>query len=181
MRLRDPSVSVAAAPASVLVRIALLMGLLLPLAQPAQAQRPTRIWVGIGLGGTASTTSNADATTLMGQLVYQRAPHHFALRGLVSAELYGSLDALGELGLIYGRVFSGGLGHAMIGSGLSYTTHDVCPDEPGGCTSLGVPIVAEVGFSPLTILGVGLQAFANLNAGSTYYGAVAMLQLGWMP
>ena len=160
----------------------LLLGCALTLPSAAHAQqRPARIWAGIGLGSTVSPGTNSDAAAVMAQLVYQRAAHHFALRIMGSADLYGNSDALGELGVIYGRVYSGSLGHAMVGTGVSSTTHDRCPNDQETCSSVGLPLVAEVGFSALTIVGIGLQAFANLNTAGSYFGVVAMLQLGWMP
>ena len=44
-----------------------------------------------------------------------------------------------------------------------------------------MPGVAEAGFRPTPVLGIGIQAFANLNKQRVFGGVVVFLQLGRMP
>jgi hypothetical protein len=50
-----------------------------------------------------------------------------------------------------------------------------------GCTTIGIPFLAEAAVQPLPILGLGVQAFANLNARGSSAGVSVFLQVGWMP
>jgi hypothetical protein len=119
----------------------------------------------------------------MGEVVYQIRAHHFAARALGAAEPFGTgADEFGEIGLLYGRAAKRAWGHASLAGGLALTGVSSCRDAPtSGCTTLGVPVVAEAALRLATIAGVGVQAFANLNPKSVYGGVVFFLQLGWLP
>jgi hypothetical protein len=120
---------------------------------------------------------------VMAELVYQVRAHHFAIRALGVVDPYGeSADEFGEFGLLYGRAAKRQWGHASIASGLAITGVSSCREAAtSSCTTLGVPIVAEAALRFAPVLGVGAQAYANLNTKSTYGGVVLFLQLGWLP
>jgi hypothetical protein len=152
-------------------------------ARPAVAQDRSRIWLGLGLGG-AATTSEASGMALMGEVVYQTGPHHFAIRAMGAADPLGEdADEFGEIGALYGRAAKREWGHATVAAGLAVTGFGSCPDSAsgGGCHTLGVPVVAEAALRLGSVAGIGAQGFANLNSKSVYGGLVFFLQLGFMP
>lgn len=161
------------------LKLALLL-LLLAAAPPAAAEDRARTWLGVGYGG--GTAGNGDdGFALMGQLVHQRGGSHIAVRGVILVDPLGEdSDSFGELGLLYGRVSKGRAGHAAIAAGLAHTAV-ACGSGIDNCTTVGVPVVAEAAFRPTPVLGIGIQAFANLNKQRVFGGVVVFLQLGWMP
>jgi hypothetical protein len=140
-----------------------------------------RLWAafGLGFGGSAK----GEGAAVVGELVFQRSPHHLALRATGIADLFDPASCgMGDLGVVYGRTAIGSLGHATVGSGLALTSADRC-DGSGGSrgAGLGVPIVAEVALRLAPVVGIGLQAFANVNPRASFGGVVVFLQLGWLP
>jgi hypothetical protein len=93
-----------------------------------------------------------------------------------------SADEFGEVGALYGRAAKRKWGHAAISAGLAVTGVSSCPDAAtSGCTTLGVPMVAEAALRLGSIAGIGVQGFGNLNPKSIYGGVAVFLQLGWLP
>ena len=159
------------------MRSALAVALLV-LALPTAAQDRARTWVGAG-AGTGGAKRSSEALALMGQLVHQRGANHFALRGVTIRDPYGEgSGSLTDVGLLYGRVAKGRQGHGAIAAGVAYTAVSIGDTE---ARILGAPVVAEAGFRPTRVLGIGVQAFANLNKQRVFGGVVVFLQLGWMP
>jgi hypothetical protein len=147
----------------------------------AVAQDRSRIWLGVGLGG-AATTSEASGMALMGEVVYQTGPHHFAIRAMGAADPFGEdADEFGEIGVLYGRGAKRDWGHATIAAGLALTGFGSCSGTGRGCHTIGVPVAAEAALRFAYVIGVGAQGFANLNSKSIYGGLVFFLQLGFMP
>jgi hypothetical protein len=114
----------------------------------------------------------------MGELVHQRGANHFALRGVTIQDPYGEGSELRDVGLLYGRVAKGRQGHGAIAAGVAVTAISHSDTES---RIFGVPVVAEAGYRPTPVLGIGIQAFANLNKQRVFGGVVVFLQLGWMP
>jgi hypothetical protein len=136
------------------------------------------MWLGAGLG-SAARTDGAAGVAVMGELVYQVKVHQFALRGILAADPLGENgDEFGEVGLLYGRVALRKWGHTSIAGGVAVTGIAPCPRS--SCTTLGLPVVAEISARLGPVIGVGLQAFANLNSRSSYAGWALLIQLGWM-
>jgi len=157
--------------------------LLLPAAAFGQGvTQPARAWLGVGLGGGGGM-EDVSGAALMGQLVYQRSPHHLAVRGLVLAEAGSGSSSpnVGELGLLYGRTRMGYMGHMSAAAGLALTTFDPCPNDDDTCIILGVPIVLDAALRVFPVAGLGAQIFGNLNAEASYAGLALYLQLGWLP
>lgn len=136
----------------------------------------TRVWGAIGVGG-GMPTSGGDGIANMAQLVYQKGPHHVAVRGLVLHDLDRSTKEIGELGALYGRANVFTRGHVDVAAGLSGVAFDTCPDDDDSCFTVGVPIVAEAAVSR-RLAGVGFQVFGNINSKAAYAGAAIFLQLG---
>jgi hypothetical protein len=146
------------------------------------AQERPHIWLGLGVGSGARA-DGATGAAVMAEAVYQVRAHHFAIRAVGVVDPYGeNADEFGEFGLLYGRAAKKSWGHASIAAGLAITGVSSCREAAtSGCTTLGVPIVAEAALRFAPVLGVGAQAYANLNTKSTYGGVVLFLQLGWLP
>ncbi|MGH7446888.1 MAG: hypothetical protein ACRELT_04975, partial [Longimicrobiales bacterium] len=94
------------------------------LAPPARAQEapyatpaPHRVWAAAGFGGGGGGGHDAGVIGFMAQLVYERRPHHFALRAIGLADF--SDHALSELGFLYGRVAIDNMFFASASTGLS--------------------------------------------------------------
>lgn len=156
-----------------------LLGCLAPGAAMAQ-ETPgrTRVWGAAGLGAGVPT-SGGDGIGNLAQLVYQREPHHAAIRALVLHDLDGNTDLIAEVGALYGRMRTFGWGHLAAAAGASVVGFDTCPDDDDSCFTLGVPVVAEAALSG-ELIGVGLQAFGTYNRAAAYAGAALFLQLGWL-
>jgi hypothetical protein len=151
------------------------------LSSPLTAQDRSRIWLGAGLG-SATRADGAAGFALMGEVVYQVRAHHFSIRGFGAADPFGTgADSFGEIGVLYGRAAKRKWGHASISAGLALTGVSSCSDASTGCTTLGVPVVAEAALRLASVAGLGVQGFANLNPKSVYGGVVLFLQLGWLP
>ena len=164
---------------------ALLGGGALPAHAVAQARDQTRVWAAVGLGGAASSKADG-ASAVLGQIVYQKQPHHAAVRIVSIFDLFGEgAPAFGSIDLLYGRTITGRVGHASLATGLAYLAGDVCgvvtTSECEGRRNIGIPIVGEVALRPLPVLGLGVQAFGNFNRKASFGGVVAFLQLGWLP
>jgi hypothetical protein len=146
------------------------------------AQDRPRIWLGLGLGSGARA-DGASGFGVMGELVYQIRAHHFVIRALGVADPFGdNADSFGEIGALYGRAAKRRWGHAAISAGLALTGVSSCPNATiSGCTTLGVPVVAEAALRLASIVGIGIQGFGNLNPKSIYGGVAVFLQLGWLP
>ena len=159
------------------VSLAALAGVMA--ASPVSAQDVpgrTRIWGAVGLGA-AMPTSGGDAIVNIAQLVLQRQPHHVAIRGVVLHDLDRATDLIVELGPLYGRTRDLTWGYAAIASGVSGVAFDACPDDDDSCFTVGVPLVAEVAITR-RFIGLGIQAYANLNDKAAYAGAALFLQVG---
>jgi hypothetical protein len=88
---------------------------------------------------------------------------------------------LGELGLLYGRVRSTRFGHVSISTGVSVVGLSECGGRSRrSCTTAGIPLVAEAA-AGARYVGLGLQAYGNLNPRAPYAGLAFFIQLGWMP
>jgi hypothetical protein len=170
------------------MRIGWILLLTATLRGPAEAQEAhdrTRIWLGVGLA-SAGGQSGGGGFGAAAQLVYQRRPHQATLRALVLATDLarfpdGSDDSMGEVGVLYGRTRTRSWGHVSASAGGSIVRFERCPG--GGfetCRTLGLPLTLEAALNSRA-LGIGLQAFGNVNAKAAYGGLALILQLGWMP
>lgn len=144
----------------------------------------TRAWLGLGLAGGAATVIDG-GLGLASRLVLQRGSGHYELRAIVLSDFSGFPDggdgAVGDVGLLYGRSRSNMLGSvsAAIGPAVAWT--DECgPSGGSGCYAPGLGFTVGAAIQS-RLLGVGLQAFGNLNTNAPFGGIVLELNLGWMP
>ena len=163
------------------------MGLfMLVMAGGADAQElrePSRVWAGAGLAGGGS--SEVGGLGVMLQIVYQKQPHHVALRGVYLHDLSGFPDSGGgdiiaEAGLLYGRTNAMKWGHVAFAAGASAVAFDTCPNDDDTCFTVGVPLAAEAALTG-KVVGLGLQVFGNVNTKAPYAGVSLFLLLGWLP
>jgi hypothetical protein len=149
---------------------------------PADAQeRPHRVWLAAGVGG-GGAYGGGDAAGVVFQGVYERAPHHYALRLVVLTGLPGtSADGFGEFGVLYGRFAAAGPAQAHAAAGLSAVYLDKCDDTHRDCIIPGVPLTVEVDLVMLEVIGLGVQLFGNINPKAPYGGLFVTVPIGWMP
>lgn len=164
------------------VRALLTVLTTLAVSAPAAAQqRPHRFWIAPGLGG-GTAYGGAGGPGVMGQVVYERTPHHFTLRGLATmGEPGGSDDGYGEFGALYGRFAGGGFIHVGAAAGLSFVHLDRCGNSSDSCATVGIPLSAHIALTPFDVIGLGLQVYGNINPRAPYGGMFLTMPLGWMP
>ncbi len=169
--------------------VLLPLALLLTAPRPASAQEAdarTRVWLGMGLA--AGGVAGIDAPLgLLARVTWQREPHQATLRLLYLGESEGfpettSSNHVTELGLLYGRSRVSSWGHAALSAGASLLAFEsYCPHvDRDGCVTVGVPFTAEAAVQG-AFVGLGLQAFGNINPRAPYGGVAVFVQLGWMP
>ena len=154
----------------------------LTVSAPAAAQqKPERFWIAVGLGG-GSAHGGAGGLGAMGQAVYERAPHHYTVRGLATMGEPGGSDAgYGEFGILYGRFAGGGFIHVGAAAGLSFVHLDRCGNSHDSCATVGIPLSAHAAITPFAVIGLGLQVYANINPRAPYGGMFFIMPIGWMP
>ncbi len=103
-------------------------------------------------------------------------------------------DHMWELGVLYGRIAKTSYGHASISAGLSVssaTTYSEPYYRPPSYTygydtnnsfGIGIPVEAQLFWTPTSFLGIGLTAFGDYGFGNTrsFWGITLCLQLGMM-
>lgn len=83
----------------------------------------------------------------------------------------------GEIGILYGKIFKAKSGYVALLGGLSYT--GVKTEYKGEVrNTIGIPLKAQVGWTPTKVLGLTASVFANVNAYRCYAGFLAGLQIG---
>ena len=143
----------------------------------AQAQdNRTLVWGAVGAGAAAPTTGGEGITNIA-QLVIQKNPHHAALRIVAIHDIDRPTNEIGELSALYGRTRSIRNYPVVLATGLSAVGFFDCPDDDDSCFTFGVPLVAEVSRNS-RFVGIGFQAFTNINPKAVYAGGVLMVKLG---
>ena len=140
------------------------------------ADRPARVWASLGLG--AGGVQDLDAPQAVSlQVTAQWGPHHAMLRGLA---MYDGISAgpheVTELGILYGRTVISSFAYAAAAAGLARVS-SYAGFSRGTSQALGLPVIVEAGLQ-LIVIGVGIQAFGNLNTASSYWGVALFLQVG---
>jgi len=173
-----------------MVRLAMLVGALTILLSPAvmgaqqPSTEPARVWVAVGLGGglfsSVDGAANDPGIALLAALVLKEDGHRVALRGSIVAEVLG--DEVGDFGLLYGRAWTGERSEQSLSAGVSLVYGNDCHGVFGGpcdpSKTVGLPVSATMSFRPYGFLGLGLEAFANLNSLASFIGVSGMLELG---
>lgn len=162
--------------------VALLL-VLAALAPAAVAQRPppSRVWLCAGLGFGHDHNVDANGAALL-EVALQRRSQQLTLRAVGVTNPFGARGEIaGDVGVLYGWSRMGPRGHVSVSAGLSGVAFDTCESSQDACFTIGVPVVAEVARRTSSALGIGAQAFTNLNAESTYIGVVLFVQMGVLP
>jgi len=152
-------------------------------AQPVN--RPTRVWLSLGLGGGGAQELDANGAASF-QLTAQWGPHHTMFRALGMGDVSsfpeaGSDDTIEEVGVLYGRRAVSSFGYAALAGGLAIVNaKGFAGASNARRQTIGLPVIAEAGLQS-SVLGLGIQAFGNLNTVSLYGGVSLFLQVGWMP
>lgn len=138
----------------------------------------TRVWLSASLGVVGARGYGAEGAGML-SLNVQKGSHYAVARATSIGGQHTSVEdviaaSVEELGLLYGRRNLTSWGHTAVGGGLALVDEKV-----GGKTTIGLPLVAEVALQA-TNLGLGLQAFGNLNTASSFVGVAVTLQVGWM-
>ena len=164
---------------------------------PAVTAAADRSAISIGLGAGSGRWHDGSGRAEVIQITYEKNGHQFALRvsGVADGtEGHDDSSDASDFGLLYGRVKNTRFAHLAVMAGLSTTQveYTIVPDRPSpSCRcievgqyenrrSVGVPLVAEASFRPFPALGLGVQAFANLNRNSAWGAVVIFAQVGWM-
>lgn len=143
----------------------------------AQAQdNRTLVWGAVGVGAAAPTTGGEGITNIA-QLVIQKNPHHAALRIVAIHDIDRPTNEIGELSALYGRTRSIRSYPVVLATGLAAVGFFDCPDDDDSCFTFGVPLVAEVSRNS-RFVGIGFQAFTNINPKAVYAGGVLIVKLG---
>lgn len=152
---------------------------------PAAAQEAPGWGVYASAGFGAGGIDGEEAAALTGRVVVARGPHHLMVRASGLLDLASdSDDPVGDLGLLYGRAVGGRWGHLLAAVGIARTSGARCRPARPDCrdeVSVGVPILGEVSFAPIGPVGLGVQAFANVNGGEVFGGVAATLRIGRVP
>lgn len=136
---------------------------------------------GLGAGAFPSVGSGAKDPGLAatGGIAVEKHRHRFALRGSVASELLGG--SVSDVGLLYGRKWSGERIDGSLSAGAALVRNQDCAFL-GGCddptTTVGLPLSARFSFRPVRAMGIGLEAFGNLNSSSSFVAGAVVLELG---
>lgn len=134
-----------------------------------------RIWVNAGLGvGTDDISGFVIAS-------YQKGNNLLSIRGALSGDMISG-DEFWDIGVLYGRATSQQRYHASISAGLAIVggKRDYGWSSSGNDVPLtvGLPLKAQLNWLPTSVLGIGLQGFANINPEQSFAGLALSLQLG---
>ena len=137
----------------------------------------TNFWVqAMGLYNTIGTGYGAKAVVDINR-------HQFMVRA-IRADSREFDDHLWEIGLLYSRrklmgnwLLSGGTGVAVVGGSRFSNVWGTTGAEPMD-TMIGFPLEGELAWSPLSMLAVGLYAYADVNTGQPIGGFGLSLRVG---
>jgi hypothetical protein len=86
------------------------------------------------------------------------------------------------VGLLYGRTRTGERSEQSLSAGIALVYGEDCHGVFGGpcdpSKTVGLPLSGTISFRPSRFLGLGLEAFANLNSLASFVGVGAMLEFG---
>ena len=104
---------------------------------------------------------------------------------------HGPDENAGDFGLVGGYSINYQLGYISIGTGLSKVYHTtqkpvISPDGFGNPhdhyniqkTTIGLPMQMELFFTPISVFGLGISFYSNVNSLKSYYGIALCIQIG---
>ena len=135
-------------------------------------------WGYLGLGVGSLGFEAGGFSTGVG-FCYQIGKNIFSLRelyiGQIPSEDY-PFRGIGDIGFLYGRIAKASYGFASISAGISLVSG--VRRNYYGFFTVGIPVEAQLFWTPLAFFGIGLYGFANLNIEKSFVGALLCIQLG---
>ncbi len=149
-----------------------------------------RYWLNAGVGGSSSGLSGGLS------LSYEAGKNLFTFRYIGSSKYgedklggYTTAEKIRDIGPLYGRIIKGKFGYASISGGINLVTgvkhgeflgiiNWVNTYEKIRITTIGIPLEAQFFFTPVSFLGIGATAFANLNPEKSFWGLLLCIQFG---
>lgn len=157
--------------------MAVVVAVCIFVAGPVRAQEsgderdPLGIWATAGIGrGTAGGAA-------LISLRASRAGHLLSVRTAGSFGITEG-DSRTDVGLLYGRRLLWGTVRLHGSAGAAYVIHEEEGEESFG--ELGLPLAVGVGWNPAPVIGLGLEAFGNVNPTELFGGLVLRVELGWI-
>ncbi len=131
----------------------------------------TPIWATVGLGrGTHGAAALVSLNVASGaHFLSARATGDFGIT---------TTPSQGDYGVLYGRTMRWPLGYAQASIGLAYVQNEFEDDRPD---VVGIPVSVGGAITPLPVVGLGLQAFGNLNETESFGGVVLTVEVGLVP
>jgi hypothetical protein len=138
-------------------------------------------WVNLGLG-VGSLGFEAGGFSAGGGLCDQIGKNIFSFRVLsieeISSEDY-PFRGIGDIGFLYGRIAKASYGFSSISAGISLVgggrRHNYGDEQ---FVTVGIPVEAQLFWTPLAFFGIDLYGFANLNIEKSFVGALLCIQFG---
>ena len=131
-------------------------------------QSPSNLgWVTLGLGGVGNRHGVGPAA--VAEAAVQRGKHVFSLR-VVSLLGFTAIES--EAGVLYGRARYSRNQHSAVAVGPSIY------GIGSGDETLGLALSAQVFWTSLRFVGIGLYGLANINAEEPFFGAMLALRFG---
>lgn len=142
-------------------------------AQTGDERRPgNRLWATVGIG--PGTTAVAG----FGALRYATGPHLVSIRAANDAGITTG-GSHTDVGVLYGRTKRWSDVYLQASVGLAYVVHDDAGGE--GVDGVGVPLSVGAGWTPLPVLGLGLEAFGDVNGTEFFGGLTVTVDVGLVP
>jgi len=157
-------------------------------------------WVNGGVGGSlvhGGLGSDPGAPSFGGSLYYQSGINLLSFRYLRNEEFQilgpdSPLETVWDVGVLYGRIAKASYGFASVSAGISLVggvRRGRYLSSSGGWfgtryfeeknfITVGIPVEAQLFWTPLAFFGIGLYGFANLNIEKSFVGALLCIQFG---
>jgi len=160
-------------------------------------------WVNGGVGHSlvhGGLGSHPDAPSFGGSLCYQSGKNLLSFRYLRNEEFHifltdSPLETVWDVGVLYGRIAKASYGFASISAGISlvggvrrgrylsssggwFVWFGTNYYEENGFITVGIPVEAQLFWTPLAFFGIGFYGFANLNIEKSFVGALLCIQFG---
>lgn len=142
-----------------------------------QSQNNAQYWLNFGPG--IGTLGNGSIALIAG-ITYQSGKNLFKVRASRVTDVFE--DGFYDFGLLYGRAASTGAFQFSFAAGLalvkgSRSTEGFGHSEPIS-PAIGIPIELHFNWEPLTIIGLGITGFANVNSTQSFAGITINLLIG---
>lgn len=142
---------------------------------PLGAQAPQGATSSQALWASAGVGPGTEAAAVLVSLRYSRGGHLLSAR---TAGSFGISEGEGrtDFGLLYGRRVRWHTLYAHASAGAAFVVHEEADVETSG--GLGIPLSVGVGWAPVPFVGLGLEAFGDVNPTEHFGGIVLTVELG---